>query len=153
PPGTKRGVSGVPTGPPDPPIRCRPDDATMTMPLAAARSMSAYEWLLLFILSVLWGASFLFVAVAVAVLSPLSVVTVRIALADLFLDFAVIIMTVRMPFDRRSWREFLIMGFLNNIVPFSLIAWGQSHIASGLASILNATAPLYAVVVAHVFTP
>jgi drug/metabolite transporter (DMT)-like permease len=57
-----------------------------------------------------------------------------------------------MPRDRASWAAFFGMGILNNMIPFCLIVWGQTHIASGLASILNATTPLFAVVVAHLMT-
>jgi drug/metabolite transporter (DMT)-like permease len=57
-----------------------------------------------------------------------------------------------MPGDPTLWRDFLIMGLLNNAIPFSLIFWGQKEIASGLASILNATTPLFTVLVANAFT-
>ena len=57
-----------------------------------------------------------------------------------------------MPRDGASWRAYFVMGLLNNVVPFSLIAWAQSHVASGLAAILNATTPLFAVVLAHYLT-
>ena len=122
------------------------------MPPAINRSMTPYEWALLIALSILWGASFMFVDVAVAALSPVTVVTLRVIIAGLLLYGILAVLGLRMPTDGESWRDFLIMGFLNNVVPFSLIAWGQSHIASGLASILNATAPLFAVVVAHYLT-
>jgi drug/metabolite transporter (DMT)-like permease len=122
------------------------------MPPAIHRSMTPYEWALLITLSILWGASFLFVGVQVAVLTPTTVVTLRVIIAGLLLYAILAILGLRMPTDRESWRDFLIMGFLNNVIPFSLIAWGQSHIASGLASILNATAPLFTVVVAHYLT-
>src|SRR6185503_9001990 len=59
---------------------------------------------------------------------------------------------VRFPWDSKSWRAFFGMGLLNNAIPFSLILWGQIHIASGLASILNATTPLFTVIVAHFLT-
>jgi drug/metabolite transporter (DMT)-like permease len=59
---------------------------------------------------------------------------------------------IAMPRERRVWAAFLGMGLLNNVIPFTLIAWGQSHIAAGLASILNATTPLFGVLVAHVWT-
>jgi drug/metabolite transporter (DMT)-like permease len=58
----------------------------------------------------------------------------------------------RMPSDLPLWRDFLLMGLLNNAIPFSLIFWGQKEIASGLASIHNATTPLFTVLVAHAFT-
>ena len=56
------------------------------------------------------------------------------------------------PANRQLWTAFLFMGIVNNAIPFSLIAWGQSHIASGLASILNATTPFFTIIAAHFFT-
>lgn len=57
-----------------------------------------------------------------------------------------------MPTDRRLWAAFFALALLNNVIPFSLIVWGQEHLASGVASILNASTPLFGVVVAHRFT-
>jgi drug/metabolite transporter (DMT)-like permease len=114
--------------------------------------MTPVEWTLLIVLSTLWGASFLFVAVQVTELSPVTIVTLRVVISALLLAVALAVMRVRMPRDGLSWRDFVIMGLLNNVFPFTLIAYGQSHIPSALASILNATAPLFTVVVAHLMT-
>ncbi len=76
----------------------------------------------------------------------------RVGIAALALNAAVLAMGLRMPSDRHTWGALFGMGFLNNLVPFCLIVWGQTHIASGLASILNATTPLCTVVVAHFLT-
>ena len=114
--------------------------------------MTAAEWALLVGLSVLWGGSFLFVGVAVAELPPLTIVVARVALAAAALLAALRIMGVALPRERRVWVAFLGMGILNNAIPFTLIAWGQGHIASGVASILNATTPIWGVVVAHFLT-
>ncbi|MFL5212868.1 MAG: EamA family transporter, partial [Microvirga sp.] len=114
--------------------------------------MTAAEWALLVGLSVLWGGSFLFVGVAVAELPPLTIVVARVALAAAALLVALRFMGVALPRERRVWVAFLGMGVLNNAIPFTLIAWGQGHIASGVASILNATTPLFTVVVAHWLT-
>ncbi|MBT3197104.1 MAG: DMT family transporter, partial [Gammaproteobacteria bacterium] len=62
------------------------------------------------------------------------------------------IMGLRMPSDRHTWIAFFNMGLLNNVLPFSLIVWGQTHVASGVASILNATTPMFTVIVAHWLT-
>jgi len=114
--------------------------------------MTAAEWALLVVLSVLWGGSFLFVGVAVAELPPLTIVVARVALAAAALLLALRFMGVALPRERRVWVAFLGMGVLNNAIPFTLIAWGQSHIASGVASILNATTPMFTVLVAHALT-
>jgi drug/metabolite transporter (DMT)-like permease len=116
------------------------------------RTMAAREWGLLLALSVLWGGSFFFVGVAVLELPTFTIVALRVALAALALLFVVRISGLGMPAERRVWQAFFGMGLLNNAVPFCLIVWGQAHIASGLASILNATTPLFTVMVAHVLT-
>jgi drug/metabolite transporter (DMT)-like permease len=114
--------------------------------------MTAAEWGLLVLLSVLWGGSFLFVGVAVRELPPLTIVVARVVLAAAALHMAVRLMGSGLPRDRRVWAAFFGMGVLNNAIPFTLIVWGQGHIASGVASILNATTPLFTVVVAHFLT-
>lgn len=114
------------------------------------RTMTMLEWALLSALSFLWGASFLFVAVAVAELSPTNVVTARLIIAAAALYFTIRLMGLHLPRDGLSWRDFSIMGFLNNVIPFSLIAWGQVYVASGLASIYIAATPLFTVVIAHI---
>lgn len=114
--------------------------------------MGATEWLILVALSVIWGGAFLFNAVAVAEIPVFSVVASRVALAAVIL-FALLKLTGRsMPTDRSAWAAFFGMGLLNNAIPFSLIVWGQQHIASGVASILNASAPLFTVLLAHWLT-
>jgi drug/metabolite transporter (DMT)-like permease len=104
------------------------------------------------VLSVLWGGSFFFAKIAVGALPPLSIVLGRVMIAAVALHLLVIATGQRMPGDLRLWRDFLVMGLLNNAIPFSLIFWGQQEIASGLASILNATTPLFTVLVAHALT-
>lgn len=115
-------------------------------------TMGPVEWLLLVALSVLWGGSFLFGKIALAELPPFTVVLVRVGLAALALGFAVVIARQSLPRTRGVWLAFFAMGLINNLIPFSLITWGQVRIGSGLASILNATTPLWTVVVAHWLT-
>ena len=110
--------------------------------------MTPFEWTLLFTLSLCWGASFLFIAIALKTLPPVTIVTVRVIIAAVCLYGITVALGKRLPTDARSWRDFLVMGFLNNVIPFCLIAWGQGYITTGLASILNATAPLFTVVIA-----
>lgn len=116
------------------------------------KSMGAVEWAMLVALSVLWGGSFLFNGILVRELPPFTIVTARVALAAIALHLIVRATGHTMPRDRQTWLAFFGMGFLNNVIPFLLIVWGQTHIASGLASILNATTPLFAVIVAHFLT-
>lgn len=114
--------------------------------------MGTLEWLLLLLLSVLWGGSFFFVGIAVKVLPPLTIVVLRVGLASIVLNLIVRATRLRMPKEWCYWKAFFGMGLLNNMIPFCLIVWGQTHIASGLASIFNATTPLFTVLVAHFFT-
>ncbi|WP_421592197.1 DMT family transporter [Shinella sp. M27] len=116
------------------------------------RPMTTIEWGLLIALSALWGGSFLFNGILVRELPPLTIVAARVALAAIALWTIVRLSGHAVPRGREVWLAFLGMGVLNNVIPFSLIVWGQTHIASGLASILNATTPLFAVIVAHVLT-
>ncbi|MUL37760.1 EamA family transporter [Gloeocapsopsis sp. AAB1 = 1H9] len=111
--------------------------------------MSAREWLLLVVLSILWGSSFFFIKIILQELQPLSRVFIRVGLAAIALTTFVYMRGQRMPASPRIWRAFLVMGALNNLIPFTLIVWGQTHINSSLAAILNATTPVFTVVLAH----
>ncbi len=119
---------------------------------AINRSMTPREWGMLLVLSLLWGGSFYFIGIAVTELPTFTIVFLRVGIAALGLHVILRVMGERMPTGFGIWRAFFAMGFLNNLVPFSLIVWGQSHVASGLASILLATTPLLTVVVAHFMT-
>ena len=116
------------------------------------RSMNPTEWSLLLLLSVIWGGSFFFTGVAVKELPPFTIVAARVGLAALALLIGLRLAGISMPRAPEIWLAFFGMGLLNNMIPFSLIVWGQGTIASGLASILNATTPLFGVVVAHLLT-
>ena len=116
------------------------------------RSMNPTEWSLLLLLSVIWGGSFFFTGVAVKELPPFTIVAARVGLAALALLLGLRLAGISMPRAPKIWLAFFGMGLLNNMIPFSLIVWGQGTIASGLASILNATTPLFGVVVAHLLT-
>ena len=113
-------------------------------------AMAPRDWAGLAVLSVLWGGSFFLVGVAVREWPPLSIVLARVAVAALALW--AVVAALRLPVRRNgaALRAALGMGALNNFVPFGLIAWAQGGgLPSGLASILNATTPLWAVLVAH----
>jgi drug/metabolite transporter (DMT)-like permease len=113
--------------------------------------MGASQWAILLLLSVLWGGSFYFIAVALTEFPPLTVVTLRVGLATLALLGVIMVMGIKIPMGP-VWRVYLVLGFINIAAPFSLIVWGQTHIPSSLASILNAATPLSGVVIAHIFT-
>lgn len=114
--------------------------------------MTARVWAWLLSLAVLWGCTYFFAKVALGELAPLSVVSGRVAIAALALNL-VLAATAGSLFRRKvPWRTFFAMGLLNNLVPFGLIFWGQTQIASALAAILNATTPLFTLAVAHFLT-
>ena len=114
--------------------------------------MALRVWIWLLSPSVLWGGSFFFAKVAIRELGPFTVVFGRVALAALVLNLALALAGQSLFRRDAPWRAYLVMGFLNNALPFSLIFWGQTQIASGLASILNATTPLFTVLMAHALT-
>ncbi len=115
-------------------------------------AMGPFEWAMLVTLSLVWGGSFFFQGVAVKELPPLTIVFLRVALAAVILLIFMRARGLKMPKTPEVWVAFFCMGLINNAIPFSLIVWGQSHIGSGLASILNATTPMFTVIVAHFLT-
>ncbi|MEZ5870919.1 MAG: DMT family transporter [Nitratireductor sp.] len=119
---------------------------------AINRSMGKAEWAMLITLSLLWGGSFFFNAVAVRELPVLTIVAARVALAAVILNLVMQARGQKFPVDRDALLAFSGMGLLNNAIPFSLIVWGQSHIASGVASIFNAMTPIFTVIAAHYLT-
>lgn len=114
--------------------------------------MSAMDWMLLATLGVLWGGSYFFGKVALAQLPPFTVAVGRLGIAAVVLHVVVRAAGYAIPGSARAWRAFWIMGLLNNVIPMSLILWGQIRIGSGLAAILNASTPLFTVLLAHFFT-
>ncbi|MEM1346233.1 MAG: DMT family transporter [Pseudomonadota bacterium] len=116
------------------------------------RPMDATAWAMLLALSLLWGGSFLFIGIAVGALPPLTIVVLRVGFAALALWAFLWLTGIALPRGRTAWTALIGMGVLNNVIPFTLIVWGQTQIASGLASILNATTPIFTVVVAHWLT-
>ncbi len=115
-------------------------------------AMDPKEWGMLIALSILWGGAYFSNAVAVQELPTFFLVALRVAIGACTLFIVLKLMGLSMPTDRAHWLAFFGMGLLNNAIPFSLIVWGQSHIASSLASILNAATPLFTVLVAHFLT-
>jgi len=111
--------------------------------------MNARNWGLLLLLALLWGSSFFFYKVLVAVLPPVTVVLGRVGIAAIAMNIWLLAQGQRMPGGRRLWLRFVLLGFLNSVLPFILIAWGETRISSGMASILNATTPIFMVAVAH----
>lgn len=113
------------------------------------QTLSGRAWALLGLLSVLWGGSFFFVAVAVREWPPLSIVLARVALAALMLWALIAWRGGSVRRDPAALIAHAGMGLLNNAIPFSLIVWAQFSLPSGVAAIFNATTPLFGVLVAH----
>jgi drug/metabolite transporter (DMT)-like permease len=111
-------------------------------------SISAGTWGLMALLALLWGASFLSIRIALDEVPPLTAVAHRVGWASIILWIYVFARGIPLPRGRRIWIGFAGMGLLNNVVPFSLMAWGQLHIASGLTSIYNASTAIFGVLVA-----
>ena len=114
--------------------------------------MTASEWGLLVLLSVLWGGSFFFSKIIVQEVPPFTLVLVRFTLAAAVLGAYLKAQRMPVPWTVATWAAFAGMGALNNLIPAALIAWSQQTIASGLASVLIATTPVFSILVAHCFT-
>ncbi|MDB5664243.1 DMT family transporter [Cypionkella sp.] len=114
--------------------------------------MSLKDWNRLVILSLLWGGSFFFVAIALRGLPTLSVVWGRVGLGAGFLALAMWASGTVFPRGLVVWRALAVMGLLNNAIPFTLFVLAQGRISGGMASILNATTPLWGVLLAHLLT-
>lgn len=115
------------------------------------KTISLTAWISMLALGVIWGASFVSVRVALNEVGPLTAVAHRTFWAMLALWAVVLVMRLPVPRDAKTWGAFFVMGLLNNMIPFSLMAWGQLHIESGLTSILNASTAIFGVILAAVF--
>jgi drug/metabolite transporter (DMT)-like permease len=113
--------------------------------------MDTFDWVMLITLATVWGGSFLFNAILVAELPVITIVAIRVTVAALALWGFVRVTGRKIPTAPQVWGALLILGVLNNAIPFSLIVQGQTQITSGLASILNATTPLFTILVAGFF--
>jgi len=121
----------------------------MTAVTSNRLSMSASDWALLLLLSVFWGGSFFFTGIAVREIPPLTGAFGRVLIAGAVLFVVVRAMGLSLPRTRAAWASIALFSLMNNVFPFSLLFWGQTQIPSGLAAILNATMPLFAIVLAH----
>ena len=114
--------------------------------------MDGRDWAILLFLSVLWGGSFFFIQVAVRDVAPLTFVWLRVTIAAAALWLFLGLRREKVALPKGALGALVLLALLNNVVPFALFAWAQTEIASGLAAILNATTPIWGVIVAHLFT-
>lgn len=119
----------------------------------AQQRLSSRAWLLLLALSAIWGASFLSNRVALEEVPVLTTVAFRVVGAATALWLWIALRRLPVPRDPAYLWRFLVMGFLNNVIPFTLIVWAQRHVDSGLAAILNAATAIFAVIVATLVFP
>ncbi len=110
------------------------------------------DFVALFMLSLLWSSSFLFIKIAVQTITPSTVAAGRIFIAALALYLIMRLRGARLPMDRRSWFFFLVIGIIGNVLPFNMISWAQVTVDSSIASILIGTAPLIGFVLGHLLT-
>ena len=112
------------------------------------RPMNGREWLLLLALSGLWGSSFFFYKIMNQTLAPFTIVLGRMGIAALVLNA---LLALRgQPLGRAApWGGLLVLSLFNGVLPFSLFAWAETRVSSGTAAMLNATTPLFSVMLAH----
>jgi drug/metabolite transporter (DMT)-like permease len=108
------------------------------------------NWLMFGTLGLIWGSSFLLIKIGLQELNALSLVSMRLGIAATAFVIALIVMGKRLPPDRKTRFYLAITGIINTAIPFLLITWGENTIDSGLASVLDATVPLFSIVIAHV---
>jgi drug/metabolite transporter (DMT)-like permease len=114
--------------------------------------MNGNDWLILGTLAIIWGGAFFFIGVAVRHVPPLTYVWLRLTIAAIAMWSYLPLKGEKLGVPRSAWGSMLVLALLNNALPFTLFGWSQTYIASGLASILNATTPIWGVLVAHFLT-
>jgi drug/metabolite transporter (DMT)-like permease len=149
--GTVRAFSTKTTPMPSSPTPTLVSSPATARVAAAPVRMSGSEWGILALLSLIWGGSFLFIKIAGREIPTLSIVLGRVSMASLFLYGIARWRGTNLAVGWRLWGVFALLGLFNNIVPFSLITWGETRIPLGLAAILNATTPLFSIILTHFF--
>ncbi len=137
-------------------IRSSDDSDRVIQPEASGsainRTMTGRDWAILIFLGAVWGASFFFIKVAVLHMPPLTYVWLRVTIAAAALWLFLFARGELKPVPGNAVRALLLLALINNVIPFALVGWAEMRIPSGLASILNATTPIWGVAVAHLFT-
>ena len=124
----------------------------MAAPTNTNLTMTPYAWGMLVTLSIVWGGTFFFQEIAVQELPVFTIVSIRVLIAALLLWAVTALTANTLPSGVKIWGALFLLALVNNVIPFTLIVWGQQEISSGLAAILNATVPLFTVVIAHFVT-
>jgi len=109
-------------------------------------------WAILMLLGAIWGASYMFIKIGGAEIPPFTFVEARTLIAAIALAVVLVLRQESIPRTRRAWLVLIAMGIFNGVIPYTAITWGETHISSGLASILTAAMPLFTVLFAHFWT-
>ena len=111
--------------------------------------MKPKQWFVFLLLGGIWSSSFLWIKIAVTEIGPITLVAFRVLFGLLFSITVILVQRVKVPRTLKEWTPFLILGISNVAIPFFLISWGEQAIDSGVAAILDATVPLFTIVIAH----
>lgn len=111
-----------------------------------------YEYALLVFLALLWGSSYLFIKIAVVDIPPVTLIAARVAIAAVFLLGVMHWRGERLPREVRTWRMLFVQSLFNSTGAWTILAWGQQYVDSGLASVLNSTSPIFVFLITAFFT-
>jgi drug/metabolite transporter (DMT)-like permease len=109
------------------------------------------DWIAFILLGLSWGSSFLWIKIAVREIGPFTLVALRLLFGVLGLAAVLAYMRPKWPDRQRLWVAMLVLGLTNTAIPFVLISWGELHIDSAVAAMLNSTVPLFTMIIAHLF--
>jgi len=111
--------------------------------------MKAKHWFVFLLLGAIWSSSFMWIKIAIQEVGPTTLVAFRVLFGLLFGVIVILIQRVQLPRTLKTWTPLLVIGLINIAIPFFLISWGELHIDSAVASILDATVPLFTILIAH----
>jgi len=111
--------------------------------------MKAKHWVVFILLGAIWGSSFMWIKIAIQEVGPITLVAFRAVFGLLFCIVVILFQKVPLPRTRKEWTPLFLIGVTNIAIPFFLISWGELHIDSAVASILDATVPLFTILLAH----
>jgi drug/metabolite transporter (DMT)-like permease len=111
--------------------------------------MKVKHWILFVLLGAIWSSSFMWIKIALQEVGPITLVAFRASFGLLFGIVVILIRRVPLPRTVKEWLPLLLVGLTNVAIPFFLISWGEQSIDSAVASILDATVPLFTILIAH----
>lgn len=111
--------------------------------------MKPKHWFVFILLGAIWSSSFMWIKIAVTEIGPITLVAFRVLFGLLFGVAVILIQRVQLSRSRKEWSPLLILGITNVAIPFFLISWGEQSIDSAVAAILDATVPLFTILIAH----